>query len=273
MTFIAKNIKTIPFVTTKWALATEKNSSLKRWLPNFEPSQNFTAVEPKSLSPSNSPSILIVDKPLAVDSPFDPSHSIVDTPSDPSHFAINSPSDPSHSTVDSPSDPLHFAVNSPSNPSHSDPSHSPIFGLLPSPSSDPLPSKLRPFAFQSPTLLLPSTDLSSSDSNPSPSKLRPFVFLEFELRPFIDPASKAVPQEPFIPLSKEEKVEIEHAFNTNRRKVLVTLENSNIEITEELLQCLRLGAWLNGEVINVYLKLLKKREKREPLKFYKPIFV
>lgn len=33
-----------------------------------------------------------------------------------------------------------------------------------------------------------------------------------------------------------------------RRKVLVTHENSNIEITGQILQCLRPGAWLNDEV-------------------------
>ena len=32
-------------------------------------------------------------------------------------------------------------------------------------------------------------------------------------------------------------------------KVLVTLENSNIEITGELLLCLRPSAWSNDEVI------------------------
>lgn len=36
-----------------------------------------------------------------------------------------------------------------------------------------------------------------------------------------------------------------------RRRVLVTHENSNIEITGELLQCLRPGAWLNDEVTTV----------------------
>lgn len=34
-----------------------------------------------------------------------------------------------------------------------------------------------------------------------------------------------------------------------RRKVLVTHKSSNIDITGEILQCLRPGAWLNDEVI------------------------
>nr|ADE76671.1 unknown [Picea sitchensis] len=46
-------------------------------------------------------------------------------------------------------------------------------------------------------------------------------------------------------------------------------ENSNIEITREILQCLLPGGWLNDEVINLYLELLKEREKREPDKFLK----
>lgn len=82
-----------------------------------------------------------------------------------------------------------------------------------------------------------------------------------------------------------------------RSKILVTHENSNIDITGEILQCLRPGEWLNDEVscislifmwtrrilfsccwhwlpffpelqvINVYLELLKERERREPKKF------
>ncbi|KAK9288513.1 hypothetical protein L1049_016972 [Liquidambar formosana] len=80
---------------------------------------------------------------------------------------------------------------------------------------------------------------------------------------------KNVPREPFVPLTKEEEADVSRAFAANRRKVLVTHENSNIEITGEKLLCLRPGAWLNDEVINLYLELLKEREKREPKKFLK----
>ncbi|PHU30681.1 putative ubiquitin-like-specific protease 1B [Capsicum chinense] len=76
--------------------------------------------------------------------------------------------------------------------------------------------------------------------------------------------------EPFVRLAEEEEAEVSRALsNSNRRKVLVTHENSNIDITGETLQCLRPGAWLNDEVINVYLELLKEREKRVPEKFLK----
>ncbi|XP_043697224.1 ubiquitin-like-specific protease ESD4 [Telopea speciosissima] len=79
-----------------------------------------------------------------------------------------------------------------------------------------------------------------------------------------------VPREPFVPLTHEEEIEVSHALSgSNRWKVLVTHENSNIEITGEILQCLSLGAWLNDEVINVYIELLKEREQREPTKFLK----
>ncbi|XP_062175471.1 ubiquitin-like-specific protease ESD4 isoform X3 [Alnus glutinosa] len=88
------------------------------------------------------------------------------------------------------------------------------------------------------------------------------------LRPAKKPVEN-VPREPFVHLTEEEKAEVEHAFKSNRRQVLVTHENSNIEITGEFLQCLRPGAWLNDEVINVYLELLKERENREPQKFLK----
>ncbi|KAK4425862.1 Ubiquitin-like-specific protease ESD4 [Sesamum alatum] len=85
-----------------------------------------------------------------------------------------------------------------------------------------------------------------------------------------DQIKKNVAEECFVPLTDEEENEISRALsNSNRRKVLVTHENSNIDITGEILQCLRPGAWLNDEVINVYLELLKEREKREPQKFLK----
>ncbi|XP_055818317.1 ubiquitin-like-specific protease ESD4 isoform X3 [Solanum dulcamara] len=76
--------------------------------------------------------------------------------------------------------------------------------------------------------------------------------------------------EPFVLLAEEEEAEVSRALsNSSRRKVLATHKNSNIDITGEILQCLRPGAWLNDEVINVYLELLKERERREPKKFLK----
>ncbi|KAL2922906.1 Ubiquitin-like-specific protease ESD4, partial [Bienertia sinuspersici] len=75
-------------------------------------------------------------------------------------------------------------------------------------------------------------------------------------------------RELFVPLTEEEERDVRRALsNSNRRKILVTHENSNIEITGEILQCLNPGLWLNDEVINVYLELLKERERREPKKF------
>ncbi|KAJ3669520.1 hypothetical protein LUZ60_011470 [Juncus effusus] len=74
----------------------------------------------------------------------------------------------------------------------------------------------------------------------------------------------------FVPLTDEEEREVNAALNgRNSRQVLVTHEPSNIEISREKLQCLRFGAWLNDEVINLYLELLKERERREPKKFLK----
>ncbi|EOA16487.1 hypothetical protein CARUB_v10004645mg [Capsella rubella] len=79
-----------------------------------------------------------------------------------------------------------------------------------------------------------------------------------------------VPREPFIPLTEEEEAEVYRAFSgRNRRKVLATHENSNIDISGEVLQCLTPSSWLNDEVINVYLELLKERETREPKKYLK----
>ncbi|GER52187.1 sentrin-specific protease [Striga asiatica] len=81
---------------------------------------------------------------------------------------------------------------------------------------------------------------------------------------------KDVAKECFVPLTEKEESEVSYALsNSNRRKILVTHQNSNIDITGEKLQCLKPRAWLNDEVINFYLELLKEREKREPEKFLK----
>ncbi|CAH2054740.1 unnamed protein product [Thlaspi arvense] len=79
-----------------------------------------------------------------------------------------------------------------------------------------------------------------------------------------------VQREPFLPLSKEDEKAVKHAFSANNiQNILVTHENSNIDITGETLRCLKPGQWLNDEVINLYLVLLKEREAREPKKFLK----
>ncbi|XP_024996446.1 putative ubiquitin-like-specific protease 1B isoform X2 [Cynara cardunculus var. scolymus] len=86
------------------------------------------------------------------------------------------------------------------------------------------------------------------------------------------PAKKKedVTEAPFMPLTEDEEEMVDNALsNSYRRKILVTHEKSNITITGEVLQCLRPRAWLNDEVINVYLELLKERENREPKKFLK----
>lgn len=75
---------------------------------------------------------------------------------------------------------------------------------------------------------------------------------------------------PFTPLTDEEESEVSHAlWGGGSHEVLVLHEASNIQITRDILQCLRTGAWLNDEVINVYLGLLKERERRESGKFLK----
>ncbi|CAM8988305.1 unnamed protein product [Rhodiola kirilowii] len=73
--------------------------------------------------------------------------------------------------------------------------------------------------------------------------------------------------EAFIPLTDEEVYEIRSALTANRKKLLVSHKKSGIEITGEAIRCLRPRTWLNDEVINLYLELLKEREQREPEKF------
>ncbi|KAL6593864.1 hypothetical protein ACP70R_048765 [Stipagrostis hirtigluma subsp. patula] len=70
----------------------------------------------------------------------------------------------------------------------------------------------------------------------------------------------------FEPLTAEEENEVQACLYSGgpSSKVLVLHESSNIEVSKEKFRCLRPGGWLNDEVINLYLELLKEREKREP---------
>ncbi|CAM6088342.1 unnamed protein product [Calypogeia fissa] len=74
----------------------------------------------------------------------------------------------------------------------------------------------------------------------------------------------------FTPLSAEAEEAVDEALDGgNRYEVLVTHEKSNIDVTRGVMQCLSPGVWLNDEVINVYMELLKEREVREPDRFLK----
>ncbi|CAD6231390.1 unnamed protein product [Miscanthus lutarioriparius] len=86
----------------------------------------------------------------------------------------------------------------------------------------------------------------------------------------ITPKKKEEVPEPFVPLTDEDEEMVCQALHGgNRRERLAVHEPSNIVITREILQCLNNKEWLNDEVINLYLDLLKERELREPRKFLK----
>ncbi|CAM0881221.1 unnamed protein product [Alopecurus aequalis] len=90
-----------------------------------------------------------------------------------------------------------------------------------------------------------------------------------EVLPQITPNKKEVP-EPFVPLTDEDEDRVRHALGgRKRRETLLVHDASNIVITREILQCLNDKDWLNDEVINLYLELLKERELREPSNFVK----
>ncbi|KAG9443770.1 hypothetical protein H6P81_015110 [Aristolochia fimbriata] len=81
-------------------------------------------------------------------------------------------------------------------------------------------------------------------------------------------AKEDVTRELFTPLTEQEEEDVSHALcGSYSQELLVVHESSNIEITREKMQCLRPGAWLNDEVINLYLELLKERERSNHTKF------
>ncbi|XP_066398280.1 ubiquitin-like-specific protease ESD4 isoform X1 [Miscanthus floridulus] len=92
-----------------------------------------------------------------------------------------------------------------------------------------------------------------------------------ELPDPLDTTPKEDLSELFTPLSDKEEREVDTLlYNRNHSdKVIVIHEPSNIEITNEKLQCLRPRGWLNDEVINLYIELLKEREEREHNMFLK----
>ncbi|KAL6657171.1 hypothetical protein ACP70R_004951 [Stipagrostis hirtigluma subsp. patula] len=75
----------------------------------------------------------------------------------------------------------------------------------------------------------------------------------------------------FTPLTDKDEREVTTLLNDSGHsdKIIVIHEPSNIEITKEKLQCLRPRGWLNDEVINLYIELLKERAEREPKRFLK----
>ncbi|XP_010228634.1 putative ubiquitin-like-specific protease 1B isoform X2 [Brachypodium distachyon] len=74
----------------------------------------------------------------------------------------------------------------------------------------------------------------------------------------------------FIPLTAEEENEVHDClYGYGSSEVLVLHESSNIEVSREKFRCLRPHGWLNDEVINLYLELLKERGIREPKRFLK----
>ncbi|CAN6206447.1 unnamed protein product [Urochloa humidicola] len=77
--------------------------------------------------------------------------------------------------------------------------------------------------------------------------------------------------EPFTPLTDQDEREVNSLLydSGHSSEIIVTHGPSNIEITKEKLECLRPRGWLNDEVINLYIELLKERAKREPKRFLK----
>ncbi|KAG2379559.1 hypothetical protein C9374_006676 [Naegleria lovaniensis] len=74
----------------------------------------------------------------------------------------------------------------------------------------------------------------------------------------------------FFPLSKKDEALVNKIFshrNTNRDEILA--EKYKIDITWQKIQCLKNTDWLNDEVINFYLNMVKDRNDKYPEKYPK----
>uniref|UniRef100_A0A0E0KEY3 Ubiquitin-like protease family profile domain-containing protein n=1 Tax=Oryza punctata TaxID=4537 RepID=A0A0E0KEY3_ORYPU len=89
--------------------------------------------------------------------------------------------------------------------------------------------------------------------------------------PPADDTAKEDLREVFTPLTNEEESEVNNILygSDQSKKIIVVHGPSNIDITREKIWCLRTRNWLNDEVINLYLELLKERAQREPKRFLK----
>ena len=72
-------------------------------------------------------------------------------------------------------------------------------------------------------------------------------------------------------LSGEDLEAVQNAWHRKRNldEVLATHEGENVTLTRRDISCLRGSEWLNDEVINLYLRLLKERSVREPDRYPK----
>ncbi|KAG2639002.1 putative ubiquitin-like-specific protease 1B isoform X1 [Panicum virgatum] len=93
----------------------------------------------------------------------------------------------------------------------------------------------------------------------------------FEVRRYKLKHTKQDFSELFTPLTDKDKRDINTLLygSGHSNEIIVMHEPSNTEITKEKLECLRPRGWLNDEVINLYIELLKERAEREPKRFLK----
>eukprot|EP00850_Spirogloea_muscicola_P022713 SM000308S11823 [mRNA] locus=s308:121653:124435:+ [translate_table: standard] len=80
----------------------------------------------------------------------------------------------------------------------------------------------------------------------------------------------AVEDPALVPLSEEAEARVDDALgNGVGSEILASNEAASLDISRTMMKCLRPGCWLNDEVSNFYLQLLKERELRAPGKYPK----
>ncbi|KAG2647479.1 putative ubiquitin-like-specific protease 1B [Panicum virgatum] len=75
----------------------------------------------------------------------------------------------------------------------------------------------------------------------------------------------------FTPLTDKDEREVNTLLygSGHSNEIIVMHVPSDTEITKEKLECLKPRCWLNDEIINLYIELLKERAEREPKRFLK----
>lgn len=91
------------------------------------------------------------------------------------------------------------------------------------------------------------------------SKRRPNIIIQVNDASMLSPSTLTPIEQRRVPLSASEEADVKDVFLEPFSEE-VMIEKYNVNVSKSTLACLRPGTWLNDEVINFYMQLLKERD-------------